>query len=358
MYVGSRTPRGRPARAEEINVYRMDPATGGWTHVQKLGDLENPSFLALDSKRSVLYAAHGYLDGVSAFRIDPGSGRLTFLNRQSTKGKNPAHLTVDPTDRCIVTANYGAGAVAVLPIESDGSVGPVSDIAQLPGEPGPHKTQQMSSHPHHVVIDRSGRFVVVPDKGLDKVHVFRLDAGRGKLVPNDPPSVASRKGAAPRHVDFHPRKPYAYVMNELDSTIATYRIDENGGLEPVQVITTLPTNHTGNNTGAEIWVAPSGRFVYSSNRGHDSIAIFGVDDASCTLTSVGWESTRGRGPRFFALDPSGAFLYAANEFSDDIVAFRIDEDTGKLEATGHTVPHQTPTCIVFAETRATAATPP
>jgi YVTN family beta-propeller protein len=250
--------------------------------------------------------------------------------------------------RFLVVANYATGTVALLPINQDGSLASRSDLATLSGTPGPHRTQQESSHPHHCPFDRAGRLVVVPDKGLDKVFVFRLDTDRGALVPGTPPGVASRAGAAPRHADFHPTRPYVYVINELDSTIATYRLDpDKGALTPLQVITTLPSSHTGNNSGAEIAVASSGRFLYGSNRGHDSIAIFDVDQSTGLLTSVGWESTEGKTPRFFGLDPSGTHLYAANQHSDTVVIFRVDQTTGKLTPTGETVKVASPTTIAF-----------
>src|SRR5713101_7484252 len=311
-YVGSYTSKERNGHGEGINVYKIDPGTGNWTHRQLLKQVVNPSFLALDQRERVLYSAHGDGDEATAFQIDTPSGRLSVLNRQSTGGKNGVSLAVDPTNRFLVLANYSSGTVAVLPINADGSLAKLSDLVTLTGKPGPHRTQQESSHPHDVIFDPRGRFIVVPDKGLDAVFVFRLDPAGGKLVAADPPSVASRLGAGPRHAEFHPSKPYAYVINELDSTITTFRFDgERGELTPRQVITTLPPTFTGHSTTSEIAVAPSGRFVYGSNRGHDSIAIFAVDDATGVLTPAGWEPTQGKTPRFFGVDPSGTFLYAA-----------------------------------------------
>ena len=348
VYVGSRTTKERNSRGEGINVYRMDPESGNWTHVQLVKDLVNPSFLAFDRQQRFLYSVHGDSSEVNAFRIDKQTGQLTRLNEQSTQGKNPVHLVVDPTNRFLIVGNYATGTLATLPINTDGSLGPVADLAKMSGEPGPHKTQQMSSHPHHVPLDRSGRFIVVPDKGLDKVFVYRLDAASGKLLANDPPSVKARSGVAPRHIDFHPGMPYAYVINELESTITTYRFDgERGELKPLQVVSTLPSTFTGDNTGAEIFVAPSGKFVFGSNRGHDSIVTLAIDQANGMLTPVAWESSQGAGPRFFALDPAGTFLYAANENSHTIVTFRVDQTTGKLTPTGHVVKTGSPVCIVF-----------
>jgi 6-phosphogluconolactonase len=347
-YVGCYTTKQRNGHGEGVSVYRMDRASGNWTQVQLVRDIVNPSFLALDRQQRYLYAAHGDLEYATSFEIVAQTGQLKVLNQQSTGGKNGVHLAVDATSRFLVVGNYSSGTVAVLPINADGSLAPLSDLVSLPGTPGPHRVEQASSHPHDVPFDRRGRFVVVPDKGLDKVFVYRLNTAIGKLVANEPPSVTARPGAGPRHADFHPTKPFAYVINELDSTIATYRFDpERGELKPLQVITTLPPTFTGNSTTSEIAVAPSGRFVYGSNRGHDSIAIYAVDEATGVLTPIGWEPTQGKTPRFFALDPSGNFLYAANQDSDAIVCFRVDQVTGKLTPTGQVVKTGSPSTIVF-----------
>jgi 6-phosphogluconolactonase len=313
-----------------------------------VNDLADPSFVIIDRQKRRLYSAHGDGTEASAYDIDAATGRLTLLNRQPTGGGNGVHLAIDATGRFLALVNYATGSLVVLPINNDGSLGPRSDLANFTGQPGPHRTQQESSHPHHCPFDRTGRFIVVPDKGLDRIFMYRLDSARGTLTPGNPPGVATRAGAGPRHVDFHPSLPYAYVINELDSTIATYRFEpEAGVLKPIQVITTLPTSYTGNNTGAEIAVAPSGRFVYGSNRGHDSIAIFAIDGATGTLSPVGWESTRGQTPRFFGLDPSGAELYAANQASDTVAIFRVDQTTGKLTPAGQLLKVATPSTIAF-----------
>jgi 6-phosphogluconolactonase len=347
MYVGSFTGEGR-GHGEGLSVFRRSGESAPWTLVQLLKDLADPSFLIIDRQGRCLYSAHGDGTEATAYRIDPATGQLTILNRQPTGGRNGVHLAIDATGRWLVVANYATGTVAVLPINQDGSLGPRSDLATLSGTPGPHRTQQESSHPHHCPFDRTGRVVVVPDKGLDKVFVYRLDAVRGTLVAGNPPDVASRAGAAPRHADFHPTQPFVYVINELDSTIAVSRFTLDAGrLEPLQVITTLPTSYTGNNSGAEIAVAPSGRFLYGSNRGHDSIAIFAIDTATGGLTPVGWESTGGRTPRFFTLDPSGALLLAANQNSDTVVIFRVNQATGRLAPADQIVKVASPTTIVF-----------
>ena len=297
-YVGAFTTPERKGHGGGINVYRVDPTSGAWTHEQLL-EIVNPSFLTLDRAQRFLYSVHADLEEVSAYAIDKQNGHITALNRQSCGGKNAVHLSIDPSGRWIVTANYSAGTVSVVPIENDGTLGPRTDLVNLPGEPGPDRKQQASSHPHNAVFDPSGRFIAVPDKGLDRVFIFRLDASSGKLMPNDPPFVDTRAGAGPRHIAFHPQMPLAYVINELGSSVTTYRFDaQRGALQPIQILPSTPSSYTANNTGAEIAVAPSGRVVYASNRGHDSIATFAVDQRDGTLTPVGWTPTHAKSPRF------------------------------------------------------------
>jgi 6-phosphogluconolactonase (cycloisomerase 2 family) len=347
MYVGSFTTKDR-GHGEGLSVYQRNRDSDRWTLIQLLKDFADPSFLIVDRAGRHLYSAHGDGTQVTAYRVDQTTGRLTVLNQQPTGGTNGVHVAIDATGRFLALANYATGSLALFPINPDGSLGPLSDLAMTTGDPGPHRTQQDRSHPHHCPFDRSGRFIVVPDKGLDRVFVYRLDTARGKVVVGDPPSVKSRAGAAPRHVDFHPTRPLAYVINELDSTITTYQFDpERGLLKALQIAPTLPSTYTGDNTAAEIVVAASGRFVYGSNRGHNSIAIFAVDNQTGMLNSVGWESTQGETPRFFALDHSGTHLYAANQTSDTIVIFNVNQATGALTPAGDTIRVKTPTTIVF-----------
>jgi 6-phosphogluconolactonase len=357
-YVGAFTTTDRKGHGGGINVYRVDPAAGTWMHEQLL-EIVNPSFLTLDRTQHFLYSVHADLDEVSSYVIDKQNGHITALNRQSCGGKNPVHLSIDPTGRWIITANYSAGSVGVVPIEKDGSLGPRADLVNLPGEPGPNRKEQASSHPHEAVFDPSGRFIAVPDKGLDRIFVFRLDGETGKLTPNDPPFVATHAGDGPRHIAFHRSMPLAYVINELGSSVTTYRFDaQRGSLDPIQIVPSTPPSYTGNNTGAEIAVSPSGRVVYASNRGHDSIAIFGADRHSGALTPVGWAPTHAKSPRFFGLDPAGKILYAANadegqggrgqQNTDAIVAFSINQADGKLTPTGRAIKVNSPCTIVFA----------
>ena len=347
-YIGCFTTAQRKARGKGISVYHIDTSSGAWSLIEVFETIANPGYVALDSKRRFLYASHGDGDTVSAYAIDPQTHRLKFLNQQPSSGDNGPHLAVDPGDRYVVVAN-GPGIV-VLPIKADGSLAASTDAVIPPGKEGPYKREQgLGAHPHQVVFDPAGQFVISPDKGVDTTHIYRLDWPSGKLVPHDPPFVKSRYGAGPRHLAFHPVRPLAYLINELDSTVTTYQWDGvRGVLTPVHIIPTTPATFVGDNTGAEIAVAPSGNFVYVSNRGHNSIATFAVDAKDGTLAPVGWEPTQGRKPRFFTLDPAGQKLYVANEDSDTIVEFRLDAATGKPLPTGLIIKTGSPSCVAFA----------
>jgi 6-phosphogluconolactonase len=352
-YIGCSNSAERRARAPQaavgrgISVYRVD-TNGSWSLVQTLETVPNPQFIAFDRQQKFLYAVHGGGTEVSSYAIDKASGRISFLNKQPTSGNNSTHLTPDPTNRYIVIGN-GIG-VAAFPINPDGSLAPYTDMVQAGGDVGPHRVQvEAGPHPHYIGFDPSGRFLLAPDRGTDRTLIYRLDLASGKLVPNNPAFARSRPGAGPRHLAFHPAKPWAYVCDELASTVTAYAWDsERGEAKPLQVITTLPEDYVGDNTTAEIQFAPSGRYLYVSNRGHNSIVIYSADQASGKLGPIGWEPTRGRTPRFFGLDPTGRLLYAPNLDSDNIVAFRVDIETGKLTPTGQAVETASPSCIIFA----------
>jgi 6-phosphogluconolactonase len=320
----------------------VDTSSGAWTHVQHVTGEENPSLFTLHPDNRVLYSVHGGLTHVSAFGIDLSSGHLRLLNRQPCGGTNPVDAALDATNRFLVVPNYSSGNVAVLPLAEDGALQPVSQVFELPGKPGPNPTQQASSHPHAVIFDPSRRFVIVPDKGFDCTFIFRFE--NGQLALNQ--AMPSRPGAAPRHCIFHPSLPVLYVNNELDSTVTAYRWNA-GRIEEMEIVGTLPKGETNRNTTAEIAVAPDGRFLYVSNRGHDSVAVFAVAQDSGRLTFFGCEPTGGKRPRFFALDPGGEFLYAANQEDDNIVAFVVDKASGMLTRTVHEVRVGSPSAISF-----------
>ncbi|WP_334054303.1 lactonase family protein [Burkholderia cepacia] len=346
-YVGSRTTRERNAHGDGISVYRVNTETGELALVQLVKDLVNPSFLALSADGARLYTVHGDLSDISAFKVDKATGELTFLNRQSTQGKNPVHLAIDPTGRHVVVSNHIGSSLAVLPIESDGSLGELTQLVHLEGPLGPHRIEQKQSKPHFNPFDPTGKFVIVPDKGLDRVFSYRFEDGH--LTPADPGFVVSRETSGPRHLAFHPNGSYAYVVNELDSTVTTYRYEKNNGsLHPLQIVSTLPDTFTGNSRASEIEVDKSGRFVYASNRGYDSIAVLKIDQSTGMLTFVEATQTDGRTPRYVTSSPDGRYMYALNEDSDSIVAFSIHEASGHLKPTGFSVESGSPVCMVFS----------
>jgi 6-phosphogluconolactonase (cycloisomerase 2 family) len=348
-YVGCYTTARRYARGDGIHVYRVEPETGVWTHVQHVGNLVNPSFLVLRRDNRYLYSVHGDESYATSFSVDRNTGFLTFLNRVGTGGRNGVHQAIDPSGRFMLVANYGTGNVSVLPVRQDGALADQVQLVALPGLPGPNRIEQASSHPHQIVFDPSGRFVVVPDKGLDRIFIFSFDPASGRLTPTIQGSVSARSGSGPRHAAFHPTLPVAFVLNEISSSIVTYYLEaEHGSLRPVQILPSLPSDYTGENTAAEIAVSAGGRFVYCSNRDHDSIAIFAVDPSTGLLSSIGWVSSRGRVPRFIAFDSSHRFLYAADEQSDTVASWLADSSTGRLTPTGQVVRNASPVVIAFA----------
>ena len=346
-YVGCFTTEKRKARGSGIAVFRIEQATGAWTFVEACDAVPNPSYICLDRTQRFLYSAHGDSDEVCAYARDSQSGRLRFLNSQKTEGDNSSTVEVDAGNRWVLLST-GPG-VALFPIRPDGSLGPYTDLVVPEGEPGPLRGEQEGPHPHQATFDPSGKFVVVPDKGLDRIFVFRFDAGRGKLASCDSPSVKARYGAVPRHIAFHPSGPYAYLVNEQDSTVNACLWDAaRGGLKPFQRVPTTPADYVGDNMAAEIAILPSGKFLYASNRGHESIVIYSVDPANGTIEPVGWEPVRGKKPRFFCLSPDAGRLYCANQDSHAIVVFGIDRESGKLAPTGQVIETGSPTCVVFA----------
>jgi 6-phosphogluconolactonase (cycloisomerase 2 family) len=348
VYVGCRTTRERNARGRGITAWRRDAATGALSLVQEIDGLVNPSYLALGPGGRVLYTVHGDASEISAFHVDPASGRLAFLNRQGTQGRNPVHLAVAPDGRHIVVSNHLSGTLAVLPLADDGALLPVRQLVELRGEPGPHRIEQQHAKPHFNPFDPAGRHVIVPDKGLDRIFSFRFE--QGTLTPAGAPAAVAREAAGPRHIAFHPREPYAYVVNELDSTVTAYRLAAgSGALAPFQVLSTLPDTYTGNSRAAAIAVDARGRFLYASNRGDDSIALFAIAGGTGCLRFIRAFRSGGRTPRFFTLAPDGRFLYAANEDSDTLVAFRIDAESGELEYTGVAAVTGSPVCMVFRD---------
>lgn len=341
-------------KSQGIYLARFQPDTGRLSSPELVAELVNPAFLALHPNGRFLYAVNevGTFQGqpgggVSAFAIDRASGQLRRLNEGSSRGGGPCHLTVDPSGKAVLVANYGGGSIAALPILEDGRLGPARAFVQHTGS-SVNPRRQQAPHAHGIYVDAANRHVFVPDLGIDKVLVYRWNPAAISLEPHEPPAVSLAPGAGPRHFTFHPGGRFAYVINELLNTVTAFAYDPaRGRLEEIQTIGTLPDDFTGNNTTAEIEVHPSGRFLYGSNRGHDSLVIYRVDPDTGRLTRVGHQPTGGRTPRNFSVDPTGAWLLAANQNSDTVVTFRVDQQTGRLENTGQTLEIGAPVCIVF-----------
>lgn len=345
-YVGGYTTPDRDGRGNGINVFRVDPVSGGWSHLQCVEGLANPSLFTLNRAGTRLYSVHGGRTLVSALAIDRHTGTLSLLNQVDCQGNNPVDSALDPSERFLVVANYGSGAVAVLPIDEAGGLQTPSQIAVLSGVPGPHAKEQSASHPHAVIFDPAGKFVIVPDKGFDRTFVFGF--ANGQLSPTQQVCVRSRPGAAPRHATFHPSLPVLYVNNELDSTVTVFDWNaELGQATERQVTTTIPGESSGRNTTAEIAVSACGKYLYVSNRGQDNIVQFSVDPRSGLLTYASHFPTGGRKPRFFALGPDRRHAYVANQDSDEITVFHIDQLSGSLIPTGVRVRVGSPSAISF-----------
>jgi 6-phosphogluconolactonase len=343
-FVGGYTTPDRDGRGNGINVYRVDADTGVWKHLQNIGELENPSLFTLNRAGTRLWSVHGGRNAISAFSVDSQTGYLTLLNQQDCGGTNPVDTALDATERHLVVANYGAGTVAVMPIADDGRLMPVSQSFTLEGTPGPDPVHQTQSHPHAAIFDPSGRFVVIPDKGYDRIFFFRFDNGR--IAPTAQGSIASKTGAAPRHTIFHQTLPILYVNNELDSTVTVFQWDsDTGHATESQVVTTIPDGHAGRNTTAEIAISLCGRFLYVSNRGRDAIVLYNIDQSTGHLTYVESIPTAGTRPRFFTLDIAGEQIFVANQDSDDITVFRIDPDTGRLIHTAMRIEIGSPSAV-------------
>ena len=352
-------------KSKGIYAFRFDPATGRLTPLGLAAESQNPSFLAIHPNKRFLYAVNEVDEfdgkknngGVSAFAIDAQTGKLRLLNQQSTGGGSPCHLTVDLEGRNLLVANYVGGSVAVLPIQPDGSLREATAFIQHTGS-SVNKDRQQGPHAHGVYLDSRNRFAAVADLGLDKVMVYRFDAERGSLAANDPPFGSVKPGAGPRHFAFHPNGRFAYVNNEMASTVTAFAWDgRKGRLKELQTLATLPEGFAGDNSTAELELHPTGRFLYVSNRGHDSIAVFAVDQRDGRLRFVEHQGTQGKTPRSFGIDPSGQFLLAANQGADTIVVFRIDQKTGRLTPAGQRVQVGKPVCVKFIWSRARRPSP-
>ena len=349
VYVGTYT----GAAAKGIYAFRFQPSTGKTTPIELAAETVNPSFLAVHPNNRLLYAVNevsnyeGPNGSVSAYSIDTSTGRLTFLNRASSGGNDPCHVAVDRSGKWLTAANYGSGSVSVLPIGPDGKLGEISSMVRHSGS-GKDPRRQKSPHAHSVNLSPDNRFLLVPDLGIDKIMIYRLDAATGKLEANDPPFAGLDPGSGPRHLAFHPNGRFVYQINELNSTITTFVYDPVlGTLRDSATLSTLPSGFKGASTTAEIEVHPNGKFLYASNRGHDSIAVFAVKGNGGRLEPIEFVPTKGKTPRQFAIDPTGNYLFAANQHSDEVILFRIDPTRGTLTATGAVLKIPAPVCVVF-----------
>ncbi len=357
MYVGTYTNYGNPGngRAEGLYLYYVDPVSGDLTLQQTVNDVANPSFQTLHPNGNFLYSVNEGLmtegqpgGGVSAFSRDPQTGKLTFLNRQQSHGTSPCYISVDPSGQCAMVANYSSGSVAAFPIGGDGQLGPASYVDQHEGS-SINPNRQQGPHAHAIIVDPSHQFALCTDLGMDLLFIYRLNAAAGELTPNEPIGAPLPAGAGPRHLVFHPTKSLLYVINELGSSVTTMAWDgEAGTAEALQTISTLPAGYNEETTCADIHLDAAGRFLYGSNRGHDSIAVFAINEDDGLLTTIEQTSTEGRTPRNFALSPDGKLLFAANQNTDTIVTFRRDEATGRLTPTGQVTAVPSPVCLTFA----------
>jgi 6-phosphogluconolactonase len=337
-------------------IYRLDfdPVSGALTSRAVAAETTNPSFLAISPNKKFLYAANevGRFGGkaagsISSFAIDPKTGDLAPLNQKSSGGADPCYVVVDPLGKFVLTANYSGGSVEVLPIEPDGKLGDPTAFLQHQGS-SVDKARQSAPHAHSVDLYFSGKIAVAADLGLDKLMVYRFDPLQGTLIPNATPHASVAPGSGPRHFAFHPDGKHAYAINEMASAVTAFEFDPSQGtLAEVRTISTrAPGGKPGNST-AEILVHPSGKFVYGSNRGDDTLVIYSVEPASGTLNLVGHQSTGGKTPRSFGIDPNGRFLIAANQNSNTLVVFRIDPETGLLKQVGEPVGVPAPVCVKF-----------
>jgi 6-phosphogluconolactonase len=314
----------------------------------------NPSFIAIHPNRQYLYAVNevntyeGQSAGsVSSFSLDAKTGKTRFLNKVSSRGADPCHLSLDRTGKWVLVANYSGGSIAAFTIKADGSLGEASAFVQHTGS-SVNPQRQRGPHAHSINLSPDNRFAIASDLGLDQVLIYRFDADKGTLSPSNPPFAKVKPGAGPRHFAFHPSGRFAYEINEIASTVTAFAYSlEHGILEEMQTISTLPKEFSGNNSTAEIEAHPNGRFLYGSNRGHNSIAVFTIDSSKGTLTQLEQVPTQGKTPRNFAIDPTGAYLFAANQGSDNIVVFRIDQKTGGLSPTGNVLEVPSPVCVIF-----------
>jgi len=350
-YVGTYTSK---TSSKGIYVYKFDAEKGQLTSIGIAAESVDPSFLAVHPNGKFLYAVNevnnfngGSNGALSAFAIDAKTGQLKLLNQVSTRGAGPCHVSLDKTGAFVLVANYDGGSIASFPVHEDGSLGTASGFVQHSGS-GPDKERQEGPHAHWIGTSPDNRFVLAVDLGLDQVIVYGFDTYKGVFTPLLSGFAKVKPGAGPRHLAFHPNGKFAYVLSEMESSVTAFSYQaKNAAFSPLQTLSTLPKDYSGTREAAEIVIHPSGRFLYTSNRGHDSIALFAIDEKKGTLKPLGQVLTGGKTPRHFAIDPTGSYLLAENQESNNLVIFHIDSATGSLTPTGQTVDVPSPVCLTF-----------
>jgi len=347
VYFGTYTWGENPSKGIYRSVLELE--TGKLSDPVLAAEAKNPSFIEIHPNGKFLYAVSeaGEAGNVSSYAIDPDAGDLKFLNQQPSGGAGPCHVSIDHAGRNVLVANYGSGSASVIPIRPDGTLGEPTGFAQHEGS-SVNPRRQKGPHAHSVNVSPDNRFAYVADLGIDKIMIYRLDIDKGTIVANSPAFAGVKLGAGPRHFAFHPNGKYAYVINELDCTVNAFAYESaSGGLTEIQTVTTLAKTFDGSNTCAEVRVHPSGKFLYGSNRGHDSIVVYRVDPAKGMLTFVEHETADIKTPRNFNIDPMGKFCLVANQGSDSVVVLQIDQETGALRPTGHKISIARPVCVRF-----------
>ena len=356
VYIGTYT--GKSAKGLEskgIYACELDLATGKLSEPALAAELANPSFLSIHPSGKFIYAVGEIGDfqgkkagAVSALEVvDTATGKLKLLNQQPSGGPGPCHVSIDKTGRCALAANYGGGSVCSLPIQADGRLGePASVIQHAAGGADPNKRKD--PHAHSIFVDPANHYAFAPDLGLDKVLIYKLDPSTAKLTANDPPAGIVAAGSGPRHFAFHPSAKWAYVINETANTVTAFEFNPHHGiLKEIQTITTLPSDAKVNSYTAEVVVHPAGKFLYGSNRGHNSIAVFAIDEHTGKLTAAGHQAKEVSTPRNFNIDPTGQFCLVCNQDADSVIVFKIDQQTGALQPTAEKIAVGMPVCVKF-----------
>lgn len=340
LFIGTYTSK----TSEGIYVYKFNTKMGDFAPASIAKGIKNPSFLAFSPDKKYLYSVAEMSGGaVSSFSVDKQSGNLTMLNTQSAGGNGPCHVAVDKTGKWVIVGNYGGGSLSILPVEADGSLGKATQTIQHEGK-SVNTARQEKPHVHSINIAPNNKDVFVPDLGTDKIMTYTLDTKSGQLLPGNPPFTSTTPGAGPRHFTFHPNGKFAYVIQELDATITGFHY-KPGKLESFQTVSTIPADYTGQKWCADIHISPDGQFLYGSNRAHESLVIFSINQKTGELTYVGHQNVLGKTPRNFMIDPTGKWLLVANQDSDNVVIFSRDMKTGKLTPTGKEIKVSMPVCL-------------